>query len=57
MLNLAYCEEEADLPIIDRGNTLRISDQLDEGATNEEENKINYSLLFREDIKCNYCSV
>ena len=48
LLNLAYCEDEADLRIISRGNTLRVSDQLDEDATNEEENKIDYSLLYRE---------
>ena len=46
LLNLAYCEDEEDLRIISRGNTLRVSDQLDEDATNEEENKIDYSLLY-----------
>ena len=50
LLNLAYFEDEAYLRIISRGNTLRVSDQLDEDATNEEENKIDYSLLYREKI-------
>ena len=30
LLNFVYCEDEADLRIISRGNTLRVSDQLDE---------------------------
>ena len=39
LLNLAYCEDEADLRRISRSNTLRVSDQLDEDATNEEKIK------------------
>ena len=45
LLNLVYCEDEADHRIINRGNTLRVSDQLDEDSINEEEKKIDCSLL------------
>ena len=48
LLNIAYCEDKTDLRIISKDNTLRVSDQLDEDVTNEEENKIDYSLLYIE---------